>query len=95
LDIENAPEETANPKLMKSIDDAAGDDGGDGGAFEDAAIEGGVAGLAGGILHVVSPGMIDGKNREVGGMVCRDCVFAFDAENARGAGGEEFDHAHE
>src|SRR5713226_4363814 len=77
------------------IDNAAGDAGGDGRAFEGAAVEGRVTGLAGGVLDVIGPGMIGGKNRKVGGMIGGDFPLAFDAKDAGRAGGEEFDHAHE
>src|SRR6267378_4347859 len=67
------------------MDNAAGDDGGDGRAFEGAAGEGRVPGLAGRVLDVKGPGMIDGKDREVGGMVGGNFPFAFDAKDAGGA----------
>ena len=75
------------------MNDAAGDDGGHGCAFEGAGVERRVAGFAGGLLYVVGPFAGGGKNGEVGGLAGGD--LAFDAEDARGSGGEEFDHAHE
>jgi len=75
------------------MDNATGDDGGDGGAFEGAGVEGGVAGFAGGLLYVVSPFMSCRENCEVGGLVGSN--FAFDAEDAGRTRRVEFDHAHE
>jgi hypothetical protein len=63
------------------------------GAAEGAAVEGRVAGFAGGFGCVVRPGVFGGKNRESGGAADGD--FSFDAEDARGAGGEKFDEARE
>jgi len=79
--------------LLVLVDDAAGDDGGDWAAFEVAGIEWGVAGFAGGLLHVVGPFVRGGENREVRGLAGGD--FAFDTNDARGTAGKEFDHAHE
>lgn len=45
------------------------------------------------MLYVVGPLVGGRKNREVTGLAGGD--FAFDAEDASGAGGEKFDHAHE
>jgi len=75
------------------MDNAAGDDGGYGCTFEVAGVEGGVAGLAGGLFYVVAPFVCRGKNRQIGGLAGGD--FAFDAEDACGAGREEFNHTHE
>ncbi len=83
----------AEARHLHFIDDTAGHDGRHGTAFEGAGVEGGVAGLAAGLLYVVGPFVGGGKNREVGGLAGGD--FAFDAEDAGGAGGEEFDHARE
>lgn len=44
------------------IEDAAGDDGGDGCAFEGAGVEGGVAGFAGGLVYLVGPFVSGGEN---------------------------------
>ena len=75
------------------MDDAAGYDGRGGCAFEGAGVEGGVAGFAGRLLHVVGPFVSRGKNGEVGGLAGSELTFH--AEDAGGAGGEEFNHAHE
>ena len=79
--------------LRQRMDQFAGDYGGCGAAFEGAAIEGRVAGLAGGVLDVVGPGAVQRKNSEVGGSACYE--LAFFAQDSRWAGGEQFDHAHE
>ena len=74
-------------------DDAAGDDGGHGRAAEGAAVEGSVARFAGRFGGAVRPFVIGRENGEVGRLAGGD--FALDAENARGAGGEKFDEAHQ
>ena len=76
-----------------AIDDLAGYDCGYWGAAEGAAVEGGVARFAGGFGCVVRPGEIGRKNGDVRSAAHGD--FSFDAQDARGAGGEKFDEAHE
>src|SRR5258708_34798286 len=74
---------------LQFVDDSAGDDGGCRAAFEGAAVEGGIAGLAGGFGGAEGPRAIERKNREVGGRAGSD--GAFGAEDARGTGGKELD----
>ena len=50
---------------LGAVDDFTGDNGGDGATFEGLAIEGGVAGLAGGVGDGVGPGTIQRKDGEV------------------------------
>lgn len=80
-------------ELSATVDDFAGDDCGRRPAFELTAVEGRIAGFAGGVFHAVGPGTIKRKNREVGGFA--GSKLAFLAEDARGASGKEFDHAHQ
>src|ERR1700694_1130542 len=79
-------------RFLSFIDDTAGDDGGDGGAFESAPVKGRVPRLAGRLLHVVCPGIIEGKNREVSSLPCGN--FALEAENPRGTRSEKLNHSH-
>src|SRR5258708_28434019 len=78
---------------LQFVDDSAGDDGGCRAAFEGAAVEGGVAGLAGGFGGAECPRAIERKNREVGGLAGSD--GALEAEDARGADGEELNDTQE
>src|SRR5713226_1541627 len=73
---------------LQFVDDSAGDDGGC-----RAAVEGGIAGLAGGFGGAEGPRAIERKNREVGGLAGSD--GALEAEDARGAGGKELDDTEE
>src|SRR5712692_5175458 len=78
---------------LQFVDDSAGDDGGCRAAFEGTPVEGGIAGLAGGFGGAEGPRAIERKNREVGGLAGSD--GAFEAEDARGAGGKELDDTEE
>jgi hypothetical protein len=80
-------------KFLPAVNNFAGDDCGHWRAFELAAVEGSIAGFAGGIGGAESPGVIGGKKCEVGGLSGGDA--AFHAKNARGPGGEKLDEAHE
>ena len=75
------------------MNDFPGDDGGHGPAFEFAAVKGGVAGFAGTFLYLIGPGTIQRENRNVSRLTGGK-LTGF-AEDAGGAGREEFDHAHE
>jgi len=75
------------------VDDFAGDDGGDRAALEGMAVEGGVAGLAGGFGDRVDPRAVERKNGEVGWLTGGEpAIFG---EDTSWASGEEFDHAHQ
>src|SRR5580693_7788753 len=76
-----------------AIDDLAGYDCGYWGAAEGTAVEGGVARFAGGFGCVVRPGEIGRKNGDVCSAAHGD--FLFDAQDARGAGGEKLHQAWE
>src|SRR5713101_864601 len=78
---------------LQFVDDSAGDDGGYWAAFEGAAVEGGIAGLAGGFRGAEGPRAIERKNCEVGGLAGSD--GALEAEDARGADGEELNDTQE
>ena len=59
---------SAKARLLHFIDEAAGNDGGHGRAFEGPGVERRVAGLAGGLLYVIGPREIVRKNGQIGGL---------------------------
>src|SRR4029077_3502448 len=60
--------------------------------FEGAAVKRGIARFARGFLHAVGPRTIQRKNRYIRLLAGRQ--FAFFTQDARGAAGEQFHHAH-
>src|SRR5712675_69382 len=62
-------------------------------AFEVAPIERRIARFASGLGSSKSPGAVQRKNREIGGLAGRDCALL--AKYARGTGRKQLDHAHQ